>query len=77
MWKDYETETTTLERFKNQSTFTLSLYLSVLSNADKGKFVVQTDSTDNHKATAEIYFKAGPDYLKRVFGSDKNIGLKQ
>lgn len=39
-------------------------------NADKSKFIAQTDFDDKHKATAEIYFKVGPGDWKSIFGSD-------
>ena len=45
-------------------------FLAKYPNADKSKFVVQTDFDQNRKATAEIYYKEGPRSLKSVFGSD-------
>ena len=39
-------------------------------SADKSKFTPQTDFTQDHKATSEIYFKAGPGHLIDVLGSD-------
>lgn len=39
-------------------------------NADKRKFIAQTDFDDKHKATVEIYFKVGPGNWKSFFGSD-------
>ena len=38
--------------------------------ADKSKFEPQTDFAQDHTATSEIYFKAGPGNLINVFGSD-------
>ena len=45
-------------------------FLAKYPNADKSKFVPQTDFTKDHTGTSEIYFKAGPGYLIDVFGSD-------
>ena len=45
-------------------------FLAKYPNADKSKFVPQTNFAKDHTATSEIYFKAGPGYLKNVFGSD-------
>ena len=45
-------------------------FLAKYPNAEKSKFVPQTDFTKDHTATSEIYFKAGPGYLIDVFGSD-------
>ena len=39
-------------------------------NAEKSKFVPQTDFAKDHTATSEIYFKAGPGHLINVLGSD-------
>ena len=39
-------------------------------NADKSKFVAQTDFDENRKAKSELYYKEGPGSLKSVFGSD-------
>ena len=38
--------------------------------ADKSKFEPQTDFAKDHTTTSEIYFKAGPGNLIKVFGSD-------
>ena len=38
--------------------------------ADKSKFEPQTDFAQDHTATSEIYFKAGPGHLINVLGSD-------
>ena len=45
-------------------------FLAKYPNADKSKFVPQTDFAKDHTATSEIYFKAGPGHLIDVFGSD-------
>ena len=45
-------------------------FLAKYPNADKSKFLPQTDFTKDHTGTSEIYFKAGPGYLIDVFGSD-------
>ena len=39
--------------------------------ADISKFTVQTNFIDKKHATADIYFKAGPDFLQSVSGSDR------
>ena len=39
-------------------------------NAEKSKFVPQTNFAKDHTATSEIYFKAGPGHLINVLGSD-------
>ena len=44
-------------------------FLAKYPNSDKGKFLAQMDYDDNHKATAEIYFKKGPCCLKSVSGT--------
>ena len=46
-------------------------FLAKYPYADKSKFVASINFTEDHKATAEIMYKAGPDYLKSVFGSHK------
>ena len=45
-------------------------FLAKYPNADKSKFVPQTDFAKDHTATSEIYFKAGPGHLIDVLGSD-------
>ena len=45
-------------------------FIAKYPNAEKSKFVPQTDFTKDHTATSEIYFKAGPIHLINVFGSD-------
>ena len=40
-------------------------------NADKTKFVAQTDVDNKWNITVEIFFKEGPDSLQSVFGSDR------
>ena len=45
-------------------------FLAKYPNADKSKFVPQTDFTKDHTGTSEIYFKAGPGHLIDVLGSD-------
>ena len=39
--------------------------------ADISKFTVQTNFIDKKHATADIYFKAGPDFWQSVSGSDR------
>lgn len=39
-------------------------------NAGISKFIAETDFIDKNHATADMYFKVGPDYLKSVSGSD-------
>ena len=45
-------------------------FLAKYPNADKSKFVPQTNFAKDHTATSEIYFKAGPGHLIDVLGSD-------
>ena len=45
-------------------------FLAKYPHANKSKFEATVDFTLDHKATAEVMYKAGPDYLKGVFGSD-------
>ena len=45
-------------------------FLAKYPNADKSKFVPQTDFAKDHTATSEIYFKARPGHLIDVLGSD-------
>ena len=46
-------------------------------NADKTKFVVQTNVDDKWNITAEVFFKEGPGSLQSVFGSDKKYWSQQ
>ena len=45
-------------------------FIAKYPNAEKSKFVPQTDFAKDHTATSEMYFKAGPGHLINVFGSD-------
>ena len=45
-------------------------FLIKFPNADKSTFTAQVEITGPYTATAEIYFKAGPDRLSSVFDSD-------
>ena len=51
-------------------------FLAKYPNADKSKFVAQVDFAEDRTATAEIYFKVGPDNLKSVFVSDSKYWSK-
>ena len=46
-------------------------------NADKTKFVVQTNVGDKWKIIAEVFFKEGPGSLQSVFGSDRKYWSQQ
>ena len=46
-------------------------------NADKTKFVAQTDIDNKWKITVEIFFKEGPHSLQSVFGSDRKYWSQQ
>ena len=45
-------------------------FIAKYPNAEKSKFVPQTDFAKDHTATSEFYFKAGLGHLINVFGSD-------
>ena len=45
-------------------------FLAKYPHADKSKFEATVDFTPIHKATSQVVYKAGPAYLKSVFGSD-------
>ena len=46
-------------------------------NADKTKFVAQTNVDDKWNITAEVFFKEGPGSLQSVFGSDRKYWSPQ
>ena len=46
-------------------------------NADKTKFIAQTNVDQQWNITAEVFFKEGPGSLQSVFGSDRKYWRKQ
>ena len=48
-----------------------------LPDADKTKFVAQTNVDDKWKITGEIFFQEGPGSLQSVFGSDRKYWSQQ
>ena len=52
-------------------------FINQFPNTDVTKFVSQVSINDNNNFSAEVFFKAGPDFLQSVFGSDRKYWSKQ
>ena len=52
-------------------------FVNQLPNTDVTKFVLQVSIDDNNNFSAEVFFKAGPDFLQSMFGSDRKYWRKQ
>ena len=52
-------------------------FVNQFSNADVTQFVSQVSIDENNNLSAEVFFKASPDLLQSVFGSDRQYWSKQ
>ena len=52
-------------------------FVNQFSNADVTQFVSQVSVDENNNFFAEVFFKASPDLLQSVFGSDRQYWSKQ
>ena len=52
-------------------------FVNQFPNADVTKFVSQVSIDENNNLSAEVFFKASPDLLQGVFGSDRQYWSKQ
>ena len=52
-------------------------FVKQFPNTDVTKFVSQVSIDDNNNFSAEVFFKAGPDFLQSVFGSDRKYWSQQ
>ena len=52
-------------------------FVNQFPNADVAKFVSQVSIDDNNNFSAEVFFKARPDFLQSVFGSDRKYWNQQ
>ena len=52
-------------------------FVKQFPNADVTKFVSQVSIDDNNNFSADVFFKAGPDFMQSVFGSDRKYWSQQ
>ena len=52
-------------------------FVNKFLNADMTKFVSQVSIDEKNKFSTEVFFKAGPDFLQSVFGSDRKYWSQQ
>ena len=52
-------------------------FVNQFPNTDVTKFVSQVSINENNNFSAEVFFKAGPDFLQSVFGSDRKYWSQQ